>query len=201
MLTRCVVTDDVPSLRAAQACLQRVADEANTAAKEITYAVPLPGAQARLQRVGVETDAAAEEVTYALLNLGATALASRVYGTAAALTDFAALTFDRSGAQFTALVQKATYKSDELPDYVTLDYLQLFLLVIAARAQSFLKPGWSKDALSKMREFVDTLEDKDRRVELTIRRMSSTVRYPPGEVESWVQLARECSNRATPTAS
>lgn len=175
MLTWDIVVDNVPSLRATLSCMEQIG----------------------------RVPCAVEDITRAVLNLGAMAFASRTYGTAAVLTDFAARTYDKDGSRLMAVARPGRdYRSAKASDYVTPDYFQLFFLVAAGRAKSFRRGAWSNKAFQAALRFSSGLEDRVLRGELTIQRMSDTVHYPPREVRRWLKCYREiCRSRVRRSAA
>jgi hypothetical protein len=173
----CVMSDDVPAMRG-------VADF--------------------LHRASVGDTAMRMQVAEVVLNLGATAIAIRADRVAAMLAgwivdilDRDALVLPLEAARSVADDQRPTLGAggDEQllrPDYVTVDYVQVFLILAAARGRqygrarsndSWQAPTTTQTVLSAS----ESLVDKYRRPKWICERICGAVGYAPDETKTWIE--------------
>jgi hypothetical protein len=163
MLTRSVITNDIPSLRASLGYLRELCDP------PATDVIP--------------------DVTTAIFCLGAIALGSRLYPAAAVLVDQAALRFDPDGTRVAAIVRPwppdPRYRPPAVPPYVTRDYFQLFLLVAMTRSLAIHNPGWNGEAVVISRQFAQGLSDATERTMSIALTICAVASYPQTQVNDW----------------
>ncbi len=177
MLIRCVIADDIPSLRSALACLRKLCEQ--------------------------QTQPPVAEITTAVLSLGAIALASRAHAAGSVLVDYAALWFDPDGRRFEAVVRAWPPSDDftptKVPSYVTKEYFQLFLVLAVTRSLAIKhQDGWHAEVVDVTRDFTIGLTDRTKRATVTIKRLGAVVRYPPDEVKTWVDEVKVLDQAAGP---
>jgi hypothetical protein len=144
----------------------------------------------------------------AAINLGATALAVRSDRPAALLAAWAAGTFDPTGrliaGEGETLVRLATQDRkvpDKLagsitsfrPDFVSIEYVQIFLVLVAARGTQFAR-GWTPEATATIRDLVrdpSAFPGGSQRAAWICERLGIVSHFAPTEVTEWTAHVRK----------
>jgi hypothetical protein len=143
-------------------------------------------------------------VATAAINQGATALALRSDRAAALIAGWIAGVFDSSGAttagQGEQLVrlgrleaprsELSTETTSLRADFVSVDYVEVFLALVAARGAQFDR-GWLDASTDRLRIAVNALPQGAKRCEWVCERVGNVSRLAPVEIKGWVDEVTE----------